>query len=199
MTFQGTLGSQALTVMTTNGTTASEVQTINFTGGAALTGGTFKLTFNSVQTPAINYSSNPGALQANIQNALSGLSSIGLGNTGVVVNATATSATVNFQNALANQPLNLMTADGSGLGSGAAATVARTTAGFVGLTGGSPSVATTITGAAPVSASQTGLLGTSNQTISVAVTTTGFGLVPSSGSSGARRRLRPSLPAVPAV
>ncbi len=74
------------------------------------TGGTFQLKFNGSSTATINYSTNPGTLQANIQNALDALSTIGAGNTQVLVNAGATSATITFQNADAATPETPITA-----------------------------------------------------------------------------------------
>src|SRR5207249_1242573 len=73
-----------------------ERQQLNFSG--APTGGTFTLTFGSITTSAITYSTTISTLQTNVQNALNSL--FGANNTRAVVNS-STQVDILFGNALA--------------------------------------------------------------------------------------------------
>lgn len=104
----------------------NEVQTLTITGTP--TGGTFRLTFNGVETANIAYNANAAA----VQSALEAISSIGTGN--VLCGGGAlpgTPVTITFQGALAAEPQNLITVTNAAFtgGTAPAGAVARTTAG----------------------------------------------------------------------
>src|SRR5262249_6760559 len=97
-------GGSTVNLQTNNNTyTASSVQTVTF--GGAVTGGTFRLTFNSVPTGPISWSPNAATLAANIQAALDALPTIGAGNTLGAGTGTGPFS-ITFRNGLANAPQN---------------------------------------------------------------------------------------------
>ncbi len=171
----GFAGVAVTPLVSVSGVTANAVYTVNFSGSP--TGGTFQLKFNGSSTATINYSTNPGTLQANIQNALDALSTIGAGNTQALVNAGATSATITFQNADAATPETPITATVGTLSPGSISVTPSTTTGFAGLSGAATSSqtfsATITTTAAAAVAPVTGI-GTGG--ITGTLTQTGFGL-----------------------
>lgn len=87
----------------------NEIQSIAFNG--TITGGTYKLGFNSVLTSSIAYT----ATASQVQTALQGLSSIGAGNVAV---AGTNPMLVTFQGALANTNVATMAKDDSALVNG---------------------------------------------------------------------------------
>lgn len=104
----------------------NEVQTLTITGTP--TGGTFRLTFNGVETANIAYN----AAAAAVQSALEAISSIGAGNVLCAGGALpGTPVTITFQNALAAEPQNLITVTNAAFtgGTAPAGAVTRTTAG----------------------------------------------------------------------
>ena len=118
-----TLPTDATTALST--TAATEVQTITLSGSP--TGGTFTLSFQGQTTAGLAYN----VAAAAVQTALQGLSTIGSGN------ATVTGTgpwVVTFAGSLADQGVDLIVANGSGLTGGTAPSiaVARTTAGKTG-------------------------------------------------------------------
>ncbi len=198
----GFAGVAVTPLVSVSGVTANAAYTVSFTGSP--TSGTFQLKFNGSSTANINYGTNPGTMQANMQNALDALATIGAGNTQVLVNAGATSATITFQNADAALPETPITATAVALSAGAGISVTPSTSnGFAGLSGAATSsqtfnATTTTTGTAGVAAvtgigtggitvtfSQTGsgLVGATSPTSSALVANTGLlGLV--GGSNG---------------
>ena len=121
------------------------MQTLTFGGTVtSSTASTFNLVFNGATTPAITYSSVTTTLQAAIQNALNGLSSLNFGgqtaNTTTLVSAvSATSVTITFQNAaltslLADTNVPTMTVISNLAGTNPTASVATTTAGVAAVT-----------------------------------------------------------------
>ena len=108
-------------------TAVNEVQTLTITGTP--TGGTFRLTFNGVETGHITFSTTAATLAANITAALEAPAEIGTGN--VTTSASVTVPAVTFQGALAGQeqpPLTFSRNDLTG-GTDPTATVAETTPG----------------------------------------------------------------------
>ena len=106
-------------LLSVTGFTANNTQHIAFSGSP--TGGTFTLAFSNgltaATTGAISYSTVTAVLQANIQNALDGLSNIGADN--CLVNAAGdTSVAVTFTGSLAMSTYATMHAVGSLSGSG---------------------------------------------------------------------------------
>lgn len=104
----------------------NEVQTLTITGTP--TGGTFRLTFNGVETANIAYNAAASA----VQSALEAISSIGAGNVACGGGALPGSpVTITFQGALAAAPQNLITVTNAAFtgGTAPAGAVARTTAG----------------------------------------------------------------------
>lgn len=104
----------------------NEGQTLTITGTP--TGGTFRITFNGVETANIAFN----ATAANVQTALEAISSIGTGNitcTGGVLPGTAVVMT--FGGSFAAEPQSLMTVTNAALTGGTTptATIARTTTG----------------------------------------------------------------------
>ena len=105
-------------LLSVTGFTANNTQHIAFSGSP--TGGTFTLAFSNgltaATTGAISYSTVTAVLQANIQNALDGLSNIGADN--CLVNAAGdTSVAVTFTGSLAMSTYATMHAVGSLSGS----------------------------------------------------------------------------------
>ena len=103
---------------TQGGVVLGPVQILTF-GGSNITGGTFTLTFNGATTTPITYGLGLNAqaiMQANIQQALNSLSTIGVGNSSVDATS-GTNVIVTFEGALANGPAAppLMTGNVSGL------------------------------------------------------------------------------------
>lgn len=105
----------------------NEVQTLTFTGSP--TGGTFKLTFNGVETGAITFSGTAATLAANVQTALEALSQIGTG--GVTVAANSGAPQITFAGALAGREQPPITFSNNALtgGTSPTASVAETTPG----------------------------------------------------------------------
>ncbi len=108
-------------------TAVNEVQTITFTGTP--TGGTFRLTFNGVETANITFVAVAATLAANITAALEALPQIGTGN--VTTSASLTVPAVTFQGALAGQEQPALSVSRNDMTSGttAGASVAETTPG----------------------------------------------------------------------
>ncbi len=90
------------------------------------TGGSFTLTFNGATTAPISYVSGTTAMSASIQNALTGLATIGTGNVTVAPAnnpaGTLTSYIVTFSGTLANTSVNQITANGALLAGASIAT-----------------------------------------------------------------------------
>ncbi len=108
------------------------VETLNFGGSitSGSTSSTFTLAYDGASTSPIEYSSNSGTLRSNIQSALNGVSTIGSGNTHVYA-ASASVATITFQNALAGEAVQGPLALTSTLtGTGATVSLATTTYGL---------------------------------------------------------------------
>lgn len=104
----------------------NEVQTLTVTGTP--TGGTFRLTFNGVETANIAYNAAAAAVQA----ALEAISSVGAGNVTCGGGALpGTPVTITFTGALAAEPQNLITVTTAAFtgGTAPAGAVARTTTG----------------------------------------------------------------------
>lgn len=104
----------------------NEVQTLTITGTP--TGGTFRLTFNGVETANIAYN----AAAAAVQSALEAISSIGVGNVLCAGGALpGTPVTITFQGNLAAEPVPLITVTSKALtgGSSPDGSVAETTPG----------------------------------------------------------------------
>ncbi|MEQ1761560.1 MAG: hypothetical protein ABL984_00305 [Pyrinomonadaceae bacterium] len=104
----------------------NEVQTLTITGTP--TGGTFRLTFNGVETANIAYNAAAAAVQA----ALEAISSIGAGNVLCAGGALpGTPVTITFQGALAAEPVNAITVTTAAFtgGSSPAGAIAETTPG----------------------------------------------------------------------
>lgn len=101
----------------------NEVQTVSLTGTP--TGGTFTLTYDSVESGNIAYNATAAA----VQTALEAISTINPGE--INVTGSAGAWVVEFVGALGNQNIAAMTADGTNLTGGTtpAAAVAETTAG----------------------------------------------------------------------
>ena len=169
VTFGGAMGGKVQSAISGNGVTVNAAYTVNFTGSP--TSGQFQLTFDGSSTGTINYSTNPGTLQANIQNKLDALATIGAGNTLAIVNAAASSAVITFQNSLAGTPESPITATGT-LSPGGVSVTPSTTNGFVGLSGATTQ---TITDAS-ITVGFAGLSGTGGGLINVTFTQAGFGL-----------------------
>ena len=177
VTFGGGLGGQPISkLVSVSGVTVNAAYTVSFTGSP--TSGTFQLQFSGSPTSNIAYSTNPGTLQANMQNALDALGTIGAGNTQVLVNAGATSATITFQNADAALPETPITATAVALSPGGITVTPSTTNGFTGLSGAAASSqtfsATSTTVGAPSIAAVTGI---GSGAITVTFSQTGAGLV----------------------
>ncbi len=113
-------GLTATVAVTTPGNAGtSEVQTVT----VVATGGTFTLSFNGQTTAALAYN----ATAAQVQTALTGLSSIGNGN--VAVTLAGNTYTVTFQGTLANENVSALAIDGTNLKVNPSASVAVQTPG----------------------------------------------------------------------
>lgn len=114
-----------------NGTSA--VQTLTF---GAVTGGTFKLTFEGRTTAAITWSATNATLFSNIDTALEALPNVSNGAgggvtvaAGTIVNGANGTLTVTFGGNRAKQPVGTITADSSALTGGTISSVTQTTPG----------------------------------------------------------------------
>lgn len=146
VTFIGTLAGAPQSTMTKSAASllgADEVQTVTL---ANATGGTFTLTFGGQTTAAQAFNETA----ANLQTALTGLSSIGAGNA-TVSGVDGGPYTVTFTGTLANAPQALITANGASLtGTGPTITVAEATLGYA----ATVTVASVTTGVSAVNAVQ---------------------------------------------
>lgn len=116
-----TISGQGFSTTTVVG--VSEVQSIPSNGGSA---GTFTISYRGEVTAPIAYN----AAAAAVQTALQALSQIGTGNATVTGGpANTTALVVTFAGTLANQPVDLLTVDKSGVTGAAGGQPTRTTAG----------------------------------------------------------------------
>ncbi len=100
-----------------NGTNCVQTLTVG-----AVTGGTFKITFESRTTAAISWIANNATLVSNIDTALEALPNIGTGGVttaaGTIVNGANGTITVTFTGNRAKQVVSAMTVDSTGLTGG---------------------------------------------------------------------------------
>lgn len=127
------------TTWTPLGSAVNQIDAVDkITFGGTITGGTFKLTFDSQTTGDIKWSGTAAELEQNIQNALDSL--LGTGNS-LVSHSSATDFAIHFQGALVGSDVPaVVSADGSGLtGTSPQVSIVNTTAGVanVGLPTGS--------------------------------------------------------------
>lgn len=105
----------------------NEVQTLTFTGSP--TGGTFRLTFNGVETGNITYSGTAATLAANVAAALQSLEQVGANGLTVAANSGAPQITFAGDLAGQDQPPITFTTNALTGGTSPTASVAETTPG----------------------------------------------------------------------